>query len=159
MATLYNLTHDFMQVQQMILDGNDGLEDTLESIDLAIGDKLENIGKLIKNLESDVEGFRTEEKRLAERRRAIENNIKRLKEYAENSLQATGKRKIDAGTFTFAIQKNPPSVNVSDESLLLPKYFIEQQPKLDRRKLLDDLKEFGELPGAEIKQTESLRIR
>ena len=79
MVKLYELTDDFKQVQQMIEEGHEGLEDTLESIELAIEDKLENIARLIKNIEGDIAAFKAEEKRLAERRRTLENEVKNLK--------------------------------------------------------------------------------
>src|SRR5699024_1438734 len=112
----YDLTDNFQKVQSLIEDGGEGLQDTLESIELAIEDKLENIGKVIRNLEAEAKAFKEEEQRLADRRRSIENNIKHLKQYAENSMIVTGDKKIKAGLFTFSIQKNPPSVQIYNET-------------------------------------------
>lgn len=159
MATLYELTDDFKQVQQMIEEGHEGLEDTLESIGLAIEDKLENIGKVIKNIEGEIEAFKAEEKRLAERRRTLENEVKNLKLYAEEQLKATGQKKMKSGVFTFAIQKNPPSVRITNEELIPKEYYVPVDPKLDKKKLKDLLKDGEEIPGVELVQGESLRIR
>lgn len=159
MATLYELTDDFKQVQQMIEEGYEGLEDTLESIELAIEDKLENIARLIKNIEGDIAAFKAEEKRLAERRKTLENEVKNLKQYAEEQLKATGEKKIKAGTFTFAIQKNPPSVRITDEELIPKEYYVPVDPKLDKTKLKNLLKEGEKIPGVELVQGEGLRIR
>lgn len=161
MANLYELTNDFKIIQAMIEDGQEGLEDTLESIELAIEDKLENIGKVIRNLEGETAALKAEEKRLAEKRKSIENNIKRLKQYAEDSLRTTGERKVKTRLFTFTIQKNPPSVVVDDEKLIPKRYYIEQEPKLDKRKLINELKEMNaeEMPGVRLVQKEGLRIR
>jgi len=159
LATLYELTSDFLQVQQMIEDGVEGLEDTLESINLALEDKLENIGKVIRNLESEVNQFKEEEKRLADKRKAIENNIKRLKDYAEQSMIATGNKKLKTGIFTFAIQKNPPSINVVDEKLIPKKYFVPVDPKLDKKSIQQSIKDGELVPGVQLIQREGLRIR
>jgi|SRR5690625_3057404 len=159
MAKLYELTSDFMQIQEMIEEGHEGLEDTLESINLAIEEKLENIGKVIKNIEGEVAAFKAEEKRLAERRKTLENEIKNLKLYAEQQLKATGERKVKAGTFTFAIQKNPASVRVEDENMIPKNYFVEVSPKLDKTTIKDLLKNGEKIPGVELVQGESLRIR
>lgn len=158
---LYELNEAFQNIQALIEDGEEGLEDTLESINLAIEDKLENIAKVIKNLEAEAKAFREEEKRLADRRRSIENNIKRLKGYAEEALKVTGNRKLKAGLFTFSIQKNPPSIIVEDEKLIPKRFFVEQEPKLDKRKLINELKErnIEEMPGVRLVQGEGLRIR
>ena len=156
---LYELTQSFHQIQTMIESGEEDLTDTLESIDLAIEDKLENIGKVICNLEAETSAFREEEKRLANKRRSIENNIKNLKSYVEHQLKSTGKTNVKAGLFTYAIQKNPPSVQINDESAIPKKYFVQAEPTVDKttiRKLLSE----GELiPGVQLIQGEGLRIK
>lgn len=156
---LYELNESFQQIQTLIEEGQDGLQDTLESIELAIEEKLENIGKVIKNLEAEANAFKEEEKRLADRRRSLENNIKHLKQYAENSMVVTGDKKIKAGLFTFAIQKNPPSVSVFNDVIVPKKYYVPVDPKLDKTKIKEDLKNGENIPGVELKQSESLKIR
>lgn len=156
---LYELNESFQQIQTLIEEGQDGLQDTLESIELAIEEKLENIGKVIKNLEAEANAFKEEEKRLADRRRSLENNIKHLKQYAENSMVVTGDKKIKAGLFTFAIQKNPPSVSVFNDVIVPKKYYVPVDPKLDKTKIKEDLKNGENIPGVELKQSESLRIK
>ncbi|MDO6451750.1 siphovirus Gp157 family protein [Oceanobacillus profundus] len=161
MNSLYDLTQDFLQVQALIDEGGEGLQDTLESINLAIEDKLENIGKVIRNLEGEAEMLKNEETRLADKRKSIELNKQRLKSYVEDQLTITGKDKVKTGIFTFAMQNNPKSVKVLDENLLPRRLFIEQEPKLDKKALKDELKRIGKdsMPGVELVQSRSLRIR
>ncbi|MGY0692943.1 siphovirus Gp157 family protein [Virgibacillus sp. FSP13] len=159
MTTLYDLTTDFQQVQSMIEEGNDGLVDTLESINLAIEDKLENIGKVIRNLEGEAAAFKDEEKRLADKRKTIENNIKNLKLYAEQALKATGERKLKTGLFTYSIQKNPPSVNITNQELIPERFYVEVDPKLDKATIKDLLKSGETVPGVELVQGEGLRFK
>lgn len=77
---LYDLTNNYCELQMMIEDGVDpsALEDTLQAIEESIEDKAQNIALLIRNLEADTEAIKLEEKRLADRRRAVENNCKSL---------------------------------------------------------------------------------
>jgi len=161
MSSLYDLTKDFLEVQALIEDGGEGLQDTLESIDLAIEDKLENIGKVIRNLEGEAEMLKNEETRLADKRKSIELNKQRLKSYVEDQLTITGKDKVKTGLFTFAMQNNPKSVKVLDEKLLPRRLFIEQKPKLDKKALKEELERIGKdsMPGVELVQSRSLRIR
>lgn len=156
---LYELTESFQQIQTMIENGSEGLEDTLESIELSINDKLENIGKVIRNLEAESAAFKEEEKRLADKRKTIDNNIKNLKLYAEQSLKATGQRKVKAGLFTFNIQKNPPSIDITDKDLIPQKYYVPVEPKLDKQTIKDLLKNGENIPGVELVQGESLRFK
>lgn len=156
---LYSLTKSYQEVLDLIEEGAMDLTDTLESITDAVEDKVENIAKLVKTLEAEAAGIKVEEQRLADRRKSRENHAKRLKEYAEGAMLQTGQKKIKGPLFTIAIQKNPPSVNISDESLIPKAYFVEQAPTLNKKEVLQDLKLGLPIPGAEIKQTESLRIR
>ena len=156
---LYELSTNYLQIQEMIMEGAEGLEDTLESLNDAIEDKAVGYAKVIKNIEGQVLAIKEEEKRLAERRRSLESNIKRLKENLELSMLDTGKKKIKTNLFTFNIQKNPPSVKILDEEAIPSDYLVKQKPKIDKKAIINDLKNGVEVEGVEIKQDESLRIR
>lgn len=156
---LYDLTQSYRQVLDLIEEGDERFLDTLESLDEAIEDKTENYGKVIKSVEAGIEGLKTEEKRLADRRKFMENSVKRMKENIEQSMIETGKKKIKGSLFTFSIQKNPPSVEIIDEKHIPQGFWIPQEPKLNRKELLDELKHGHEVNGVQLKQTESLRIR
>ena len=156
---LYELSGAYHHIQTMIEDGQDGLEDTLESLNDAIEDKAVGYAKVIKNLESQAKAIKEEEKRLADRRKSLENNVNGLKENLEQAMVFNGKKKIKTNLFSFNVQKNPPSLKVIDEDLIPKQYYEEQAPKLNRRELLNNLKEGELIDGVEITQGESLRIR
>lgn len=155
---LYELSLAFQEVQNMDLDP-EVMKDTLDSIEDAIESKAENIAKLIRNLEFDVSAYKEEEDRLKTKRQATENKVKWLKTYLEDNMKMTGKTKFKSGMFNFAIQKNPASVNITDEKAIPEEFLIQQPPKVDKTSLKEILKRGIEVPGAELKQTEGLRIR
>ena len=155
---LYELSVAFQEVQNMDLDP-EVMQDTLDSIEDAIESKAENIAKLVRNLESDVAAYKEEEDRLKTKRQATENKVKWLKTYLEDNMKLTGKTKFKSGMFNFAIQKNPASVNITDEKAIPEEFLIQQPPKVDKTSLKEALKNGIEVPGAELKQTEGLRIR
>ncbi len=155
---LYELTESYQQIQTLIEEGAEGLEDTLQSLDDAIEEKAVGYAKVMKNIEGQVVAIKTEEKRLAEKRRSLENNIKRLKESLQDAMLLNDKKRIETELFNFNIQKNPPSIRVIDEEMIPKSYYVEQSPKLDRRALISELKE-SDIPGVELTQGESLRIR
>ncbi|WP_277680178.1 siphovirus Gp157 family protein [Gracilibacillus dipsosauri] len=159
MKTLYDLSSDYRKVQDMMEEGDHDLFDTLESINDAIEVKLDSIGKVLRNLEGQAEIFKQEEKRLAERRRTIENNIKNLKAYTEDMMIKSDIKKMDTGLFKFNIQKNPPSVQIIDESVIPKKYFIPSDPKLDKKTIKELLKNGESVEGVELVQGEGLRIK
>lgn len=155
---LYELSQNYLAVQDMDLEP-ETLKDTLDSIEEAMEDKAENIAKWIRNLEADKKAFEEEEKRFKEKKQAADNRIKSLKLYLEDNMRLTGKTKFKAGFFSFAIQNNPPSVEVFDEALIPKQFLIEQPVKIDRAGIKELLKAGEEVPGAELKHSSGLRIR
>lgn len=109
MATLYELTGQWLELYDMADDPEinpDVWFDTIEGIEGEIEVKAEGYAKLIRQLEADQAALDTEAARLKDKSKTIENKIKRLKDYFKQSMEATGKTKIQAGIFTFAVQKN-----------------------------------------------------
>lgn len=162
MNTLYNLNSNWEFVFNMLQDEDADEQmifDTLESIEGEIEDKADNYAKIIKSFESISNGLKVEEERLNKRRKSYENRVLQLKKNLESVMINTGKTKFKTNLFSFGIQNNPPSVEVENEMLIPKKYYIEQEPKLDKKAILEDLKNGIEVPGAFKKQTESLRIR
>ena len=155
---LYELSQNYLAVQDMDLEP-ETLKDTLDSIEEAIEVKAENIAKWIRNLEADKKAFEEEEKRFKEKKQAADNRIKSLKQYLEDNMRLTGKTKFKAGFFSFAIQNNPPSVEVFDEALIPKQFLIAQPVKIDRAGIKELLKAGEEVPGAELKHSSGLRIR
>lgn len=86
---LYDLAQNYLNLQGLLEDetvGTDVINKALNEVGGEIEDKAENIAILIKNLESDAEGFKREEERLATKRSAVENRIKGLKTYLDTTM-------------------------------------------------------------------------
>lgn len=162
MATLYELTEEFHDLMQMAEEQNltqKDIEDTLEGIEYEIEEKAEACAMVIRSLEEDANGLDHEIKRLTYRKRAINNNIRSIKTNLEKTMTETGKRKFKTKLFSFRIQNNPPSTKIEDESKIPEIYLIPQQPKIDKKSILKDLKAGQEVEGASLVLTESLRIQ
>lgn len=161
MATLYALTGDLLQIQQMIEDGMD-LGDTLESVELEIADKLEGYAMIIKNIQSDIDGLKAEEKRLSERRRSLENSVKRMKEAMSSTLELVedddkGKKRVKTDKFSFNFIERASAI-VEDVNEL-PINFVKTEIKADSKALTEYLKSGNEVKGATLKVNKSLSIR
>lgn len=155
---LYELSVAFQEVQNMELDP-EVMKDTLDSIGGTFENKAENMAKLIRNLESDRLAYKEEENRLKTKRQAVENKLEWLKTYLKDCMKLIGKTKFKSGMFNFSIQKNPVSVNITNKKILPEDYLIPQPPKVNNTTLKKALKDGIEVPGAELKQTEGVRIR
>lgn len=160
MTKLYELTESYMQ----LIDLSEQLDpetfkDTLDAIQDSLEDKVENTAKVVKSLESDVTAIKEEEKRLKERRQVLETKIDSIKNYLKEQLELAGIDKVKRPTITVSIQKNPPSVKVIDEKLIPSSFMIQQEPKLDKKAILQNLKEGKTVPGVELIQGRGLRIK
>ena len=162
MATLYELKNEFKELLELAEDAmldQKTLNDTLEIVGLELEAKAEGYAMVMKQLEGNVGMIDKEIERLNYRKKILKNNISAMKNNLEVAMVETGKTKFKTDLFSFGIQKNPPSVEILNESKIPDIYYVEQEPKLDRRFLLDRLREIGDTEFARIKQTESLRIR
>lgn len=157
MASLYQLNNAYAQLQQMIEDGQEGLEDTLASITDAVEEKLEAYAMVIKNIESDVEGIKSEEKRLAERRKIMENGITRMKQAIAETLENSGQDKVKTEKFTFSFRKSS-KVEVSDIDSL-PQEYVKVERTISRAELAKALKAGEQIQGAQLIENQSLSIR
>lgn len=138
---------------------SEAIQDTLDSIDEAFEDKAENTAKVIRDLESQSEAKKKEAQKLKESATTLENQAKRLKQYLIDQLELTGKKKIQGKLLTVSIRNNQPSVYVEDERQIPRNYFNEQEPKLDKNRLKDDLKNGAEIKGADLRRTKGVNIK
>jgi predicted nuclease with TOPRIM domain len=157
---LYELTDNYMQLVELAdqLD-EETFRNTLESIQDSIEDKVENTAKVIKSIEADVQAIKEEEKRLKERRQALETKIDNIKDYLKEQLEKAGIDKVKRATFTVSIQNNPPKAEIVDEKSLPLEFMIPQPAKVDKRAILEKLKSGEHVPGAALVQERGVRIR
>ena len=73
-------------------------------------------------------------------------------------MEMQGRKKVKTELFSFNIQKNTPSLEIRDEKNIDDSYYVIER-KLNKRELLNDIKEGLIVDGVELKQSESLRIR
>lgn len=161
--TLYELTGQFLELLEMAEDEElsaDALNDTMEAVGLEFEEKAENYAKVIKQLQLEADGYKAEAERLTEKKKVVEANIDRIKKNLEKAMLATGKTKFKTALFSFGIQKNSPSIDLLDEENVPADFRTPQPDKIDKKAILDFLKETNEhVEWATMKQTESLRIR
>ena len=157
---LYELTQSYQQVLEIAeqLDA-ETLKDTLDSINDAVEQKVENTAFVVKQLEANISVIDEEIKRLQAMKQTQQNNVRSLKEYIQGAMEQVGMNRIQGKLIKIAIQNNPKSVEVLNENVIPKNYFVEQKPQLDKKALLADLKGGAQVEGVEIKQSRSLRIR
>ena len=154
---LYELTEAYKNLLDLDIEEEE-LQGHLKNIDDAIEIKAENIAKVLRDLNAEAEAYKKEIERMTLKKKRVENRMKNLKSYLEEAMRDVNKLKFKTRLFSFAIQKNAPSLKILDESKIPEEYF-----KIERKLNKQDLKEAvkkGLYPeAAELVQSESLRIR
>ena len=166
MASLYELSTEYSELQSMLESGSESPEDEQAIIDAMnavsedIFEKADGYAKIMRNMASEAEAIKAEEKRLYARRKTLENGVERLKAAMYNAMILTGAKKLSTSIGSWNIQKNPQSVNVLDVSKVPARFLIEQPPTVDKRAMLEEFKLTGEIfDGVEITRGESVRFR
>ena len=166
MASLYELNNEYSELQAMLENGvespddEQAIADAMQAVQEDIEAKADGYAKIMRNMAAEAESIKIEEKRLNARRKVLENGVDRLKSSIYNAMTLLGAKKVQTSIGTWNIRKNPQSVNVVDVSKVPARFLIEQPPTVDKRAMLEEFKQTGEIfDGVEITRGESLQFR
>lgn len=160
--TLYELKEQFLILNKFIEEeelDREAFKEALNQIEGSIEDKAENYVKAMKNYQAEADAIKTEEKRLYDKRKALENHSERIKSVLDETLRELNIKDLKAGIFSIKYQNNPPSVEVTDLDKIPDNYKLPQEIKIDKKAILQDIKSGQVVEGIEIKIGESMRIR
>ena len=186
MAQLYDLDAQFQEAMellenQMYVDTETGeclteeeFNQQLDNIAMALSDKIENTMVFYKNVLSDVEQFKIEQKKLMERRKVKENLADRLKnridyyikmKYTDENgvvdTQALNKRKFETPRVKLSYRKSS-SVDIQDVNSIPQEYIKDRKlteddvKKSDIKKLLVSGKEVN---GATLVENLNMQVK
>jgi len=123
----------------------------------------EAIGALVRSALEDeclVTGLKARLGELKERLDRIQIRIDNKRQLALSTMEEAGIEKILEPDFTLSLRATPPSVLVTDETVIPEWFWIPQPSKLDKRSLLDTLKAGTAITGAELSNSRrSLSVR
>lgn len=166
MTALYEMTGELISqlsnIQERLESGLEVHQDELDMI-ISLKDDTEqkalNIGKFIKNLQSDSDQLASEIKRLQAKKKSVDNLELKLKTYLIEQLELLGIDKLGDKVFSIKVQKNPLSVDVADVNFLPAKYIVTKL-EADKKALLADYKanDAFSVKGVSFIQNKSLRM-
>lgn len=117
---------------------------------------LEKLCKVRANFKSEVEALKAEEKRIADKRKAIENKTESLERYIHDLYNLSGQDKVKAGTFTVSIRLSE-AVKLADD--FENKEYGTYEFKADKKAIKEALKSGLQIAGAEIVCNENLQVK
>jgi chromosome segregation ATPase len=159
---LYELTNDSLLVVEQLLQEDqldeDGLQAALDAIGEAVEQKLDGIARLIRNWEAETEALHDEIARLRDRQSAIDNRVRRLKDYALQCLQRANLHRVRLPIVTAYIGRSTRvEVDVPPEEV--PEQYRRISVSVDKRALKEALDAGDSVPGARLAETEYLVLR
>ena len=161
---LYELADQYKELQQI---GDDGLlpehavEDTLEAIAGEIQLKGENIGKLCKNWDSNIDVIDKQIAELSAKKRVLGNNKEQLKDYLRDNMERLGISKIDSPFFTINCVAGR-DIAIIDNEQDLPDEFVDvvTTTKPNKSGITKALQAGEDVPGAHLEKSKSsIRIK
>lgn len=165
MANLYELMTDFESLQTAVEDDDVSEEDLdllLKELENTKGDlrvKVDNICRLIRNVDAEKEKFKAEEARLAARRKALDGKSKKIHAWLKFSMDLLDIEKLKTEMFEVAIVDQGFRIAVINQDEL-PAEYIRVKKSPDMTRLNKAYKEDGEIPpGCELVPRKAMRIR
>lgn len=166
---LYELSKDYENLILAIENGDipeEALQDTLESIEVLLDEKADNIACWIKQLTAEAEAIKAEEDKLKARRTAKLNRAERLTEYLAECLTNAGRNKIETARNVISFRKTPPKVVFDNEGKFIEwamnnadsllKY---SKPTVDRTAVKVALENGAEIEGVRIESSANIQIK
>lgn len=166
MPKLYEITANYESIMAAIFE-NDGvvsdqLGATLDETKDEFNTKIDNIAKMIKNLEGEKTAFKDEGQRLMKKAGTIGNNIDWLKNYIKDGMKRMQTNEVKGEILTVKIRPSPPSCITLDVTAI-PLQFIRVIPETkeaDKKKIIEHYKNEKKIvPGTDISVGTTLTIR
>jgi len=160
MSSLYELTGKYLQIQAVMEEGDEEYPFELLTVGEDLNLKIENYGRIIRNLEADTNAYADEIKRLTEKMKSAQRGVERMKQAVYDSMKATGRKKVKTDLFDFTIAgKGGLKPLVFDKEV--PQEYCKVVYQPDKEKIRKAIEEDGEyLEFAHLEERgEYLRIK
>lgn len=161
MLKLYELSDHIAQVEEMLENGAEGLEDTLEALEGSFQSKVESIVKLIHSKHAQAQMINDEVTRLSGRQAKLKKDADWLLNYVDREMQKANMTEVKSPLFSIKLGLNPPRVEVLDEFMIPEKYMrtLPATTAPDKNAIKEALQRGEGVPGCEIRQDLKLKIK
>lgn len=164
MSSLYDIEQRYLAALDAATDPENDFapmevfKDTLDGIEGEAEDKIHNVIRYARNLESEADAIKQAMASMKIRLDAKRRRAEHLREYAMEGMQVIGKKKLEWPDFVASVAPSPESVVVDDEESV-PDDYCRYTRALDKKLIASALREGYEIPGCRIEKNWHLRIR
>mgnify|MGYP004497273491 FL=1 len=177
--TLYEITDQLAILEEYMIDPDTGelldedqFNAKFDEIQMALNDKIESSICFVKNLNAEIEAFKTEEKNLAQRRKVKENLAERIKNRIDTYIKAQytdedgnvdtiglNKYKMETPKMKLSYRKSE-SVNITDINSV-PKEYIKTKTEVsaDKANIKKAIKAGRNINGAELVTNINMQVK
>lgn len=162
---LYELTEAYADLVSRLEDCQNEHEESvvlagIEAVSDDIAAKGEAYARIMRNKLAEVAAYEAEIKRLQARKNSAYNTVVRLKENILYAMGMVGATELSTSIGKWRVQKNAPSVAITDEAKVPEEFTVPQPPKIMKIAIMQHWKETGEIPeGCDIIHGEGIRFR
>lgn len=156
---LYELATSYDQLLEVQEEGGDVLE-ALEMVEEAIEEKVGNTLKVIEQFEAEAKIMKEVEARMAERRKAKENDAKRLREYIAIQMDRAKIKKVATDTHSVTV-RSVKSLEIDPMAIIPEQYMVEKPATFapDKRALTEAIKNGDHFVGVTLNEKPAITIR
>lgn len=170
MAKLYDLTGEYLALQDA-LESDDPVvvQDALArigTVEDALEQKLLNVAQVIRNYESDLDGFMAEQQRINGKVEGAQARLTSIRTFLHNAMRVGGIDSIKGPSFTIRRKLNPYSVIVDDEAAIPAQFMVTPEPppppkaRPDKNAIKEAVTKLGEVvPGVRVERAEKLELK
>lgn len=165
MSNIFELSADFLQIRDMMDDPEldpKTLADTMEGVEGELEEKFDSYVYVAKMIIADIGALDLTIDQLTERKKALEKNLKKLKDNMTLVMKETGKTKFKTPFHSYWVQANPKSVVIDAGSVRdIPEDYLNyKDPEPSKSKMAEAMENGVDLSGiAHFEQTEGVRWR
>lgn len=157
---LYEITNAFPALMENDEISEENKKKIEEELTILLQQKSQNIIGYVRNIELTIDAMKSEEKRLSDKRKGLENNLTKFKQYVKDCMETNGIKKIETGLGNLSIAKSPISVEIINEDEIPSEYKEEiVTVKIDKKKIADDFKSTGELINGVVIHADNTNLR
>lgn len=130
-----------------ITDDDGAVADTIEG-ETNLHEAIKAVMDKITEDEILVTGIGSMAQALADRKARIAHRIERRRAAIERGMSVGEIQRLELPLATLSLRRIPPALQIANEAVIPPEYFLPQPPKLDRTALKEALKAGKDVPGA-----------
>ncbi len=160
----FELAAQYRRLAEVLAERHDDAQliaDTLDSISGPLDERLENLAKMVRNLEAAGSGVQQTIANLEARHAALERAAERGRALILDVMKMAQREKVTTALFALAIRKNPPQVVIDRVNEVPPTYFTYHEPPPptpDKKAIAAALKAGMQVPGVHSEQRVRLEI-